>query len=554
MLRCQIPLICFILISLVLLTAGVKRDLPLTQEVDETPFIESAVRIAATADLNPDWFGKPGSTLIYPLAGIYRAHHAIVGGDTGIQASLESDPEDFYLTGRFLVIFYTVAAIPFVYLVGRRAFGERVALIGAALSALYPLAVAHAQMVRSDSAAMFFGVLALWLCLRVYSRPTLSNQIWAGLAIGLAISTRYFMIALMPVLLAANLLALRRDIDRGIVAASLAAGAGLAMAAAMFAATTPYFLLDFKVAWANVAREARSTHLGADGLSPPENLLWYLRVVIPSVITWPQAALMVVGVGLVFLRRHPEQLLLLGFALIFLAGISLSGLHWRRWIIPVLPVLALLVAYATAEVSGWLAGRLRANMVVPKLAVILAVVAIAAWPGYQVVLQDIRHARDSTRILAQEWILENVPADSRLAAESFTAPALAGAYPDIFTSFSLTGRSLDEYQQEGYKYLVVSSYVYGRYLAEPERYVKEVAFYRELFTEVNLLQRFKPSDVRGGPEIRIYRLGGRRQLMDLRENMGHSSIKVTDRYLEHMAGERALEARRQYAPGNRLLQ
>jgi site-specific recombinase XerD len=41
-------------------------------------------------------------------------------------------------------------------------------------------------------------------------------------------------------------------------------------------------------------------------------------------------------------------------------------------------------------------------------------------------------------------------------------------------------------------------------------------------------------------------------LMDLKENMGHSSIKVTERYLEYRAGERAREARRQYAPGNRL--
>jgi hypothetical protein len=506
-LRCWLPLGCIILVAFGLLTAGVKRDLPFTPESDEHQFVHRAVNIAATADLNPHWFGNPGSTLIYPLAGIYRVQHAAVGGDAGLRAAFKSDPEDFYLMGRFLVIFYAVAAIPFVYMVGRRAFGERVALIGAALSSLYPLAVSHAQMVRSDNIAVLFGTLALWLCLRVYDRPTVLNQLWAGLAIGLAISTRYFMVALLPVLLAANILALRRDVAQGraIVAASLTAGAGLVMVAVTFAATTPFFFLDFKEAWASVSIEARDTHLGHDGLSPPENALWYLRVAIPSVITWPQAALMAVGVGLVLLRRRPEQLLLLGFAVIFLAGISLSGLHWKRWIIPMLPVLTLLAAYAIVEVAGWLAGRLRASMV-PQLAVVLAAVAVAAWPGHQVVLQDIRHARDSTRILAREWILENVPAGSRLAEEEYTAPSLAEAHLDIFGSFSLAGRSLDEYQHEGYKYLVVSSSIYGRYLAEPERYVREVAFYRELFTEVNLLQRFVPSSTRGGPEIRIYGL------------------------------------------------
>ncbi len=489
------------LVAFGLLTVGVKRDLPMP-EVDEPQFVHRVVNIAATADLNPHWFGNPGSTLFYPLAGIYRLQYAIVGGDDGLKAALKSNPEDFYLMGRFLVIFYAVAAIPFVYLVGRRAFGERVAFIGAALSTLYPVAILHTQMVRTDSIALFFGALALWLCLRVYDRPTVSNQLWAGLAIGLAISTRYFMVALIPVLLAANIFALRRDQGRVIVAASL----GLAMAATTFVVTTPFFFLDFKAAWMSVTNEARSTHLGHDGLSPSENLLWYLKVAIPSVITWPQAVLGAVGAGLVALRRRPEQLLLLGFVIVFLVGISLSSLHWKRWIIPILPVLALLVAYAIVEVAGWLADRLRASMMVPQLAVILAAVAVAAWPGYQVVLQDIRHTRDSTRILAGEWMLENVPADSRLAEEWYTAPTLEEAPFDIFRSFSLAGRSLDEYQQEGYKYLVVSSSVYGRYLAESERYVKEVAFYRELFAEVNLLQRFVPSSTRGGPEIRIYGL------------------------------------------------
>ena len=43
-------------------------------------------------------------------------------------------------------------------------------------------------------------------------------------------------------------------------------------------------------------------------------------------------------------------------------------------------------------------------------------------------------------------------------------------------------------------------------------------------------------------------------LMDLKENLGHSSIRITERYLQYMARERAMEARRQFAPGNRLVE
>ncbi len=53
--------------------------------------------------------------------------------------------------------------------------------------------------------------------------------------------------------------------------------------------------------------------------------------------------------------------------------------------------------------------------------------------------------------------------------------------------------------------LIVSTGMYGRYLAEPARYPAEVAFYSRLFREGQLLQAFAPSASRG-PMIRIYRI------------------------------------------------
>ena len=54
---------------------------------------------------------------------------------------------------------------------------------------------------------------------------------------------------------------------------------------------------------------------------------------------------------------------------------------------------------------------------------------------------------------------------------------------------------------------MVSSNIYGRYLAEPARYPREVAFYRELFSAGTLLAEIAPSQTLRGPTIRIYSLG-----------------------------------------------
>ena len=68
-------------------------------------------------------------------------------------------------------------------------------------------AVHLGRVVRSDSAGVFFGLLALWLCLRLFDDPRTRWCVLAGLGVGLAVSSRYFMVALVPVLVAAAVLA-----------------------------------------------------------------------------------------------------------------------------------------------------------------------------------------------------------------------------------------------------------------------------------------------------------------------------------------------------------
>jgi len=470
--------------------------------------------MAASGNLNPGWFGNPGSTVMYPLAAIYRIWHAVAHHgmlfrpDPNLQGTFDSSPSQFYLLGRLMTIVYAVMSIPFVYQVGRRAFGERVGLIGAWLSVLCPIAVTHAQTVRTDSAGAFFGVLGLWLCLRLYDRPTIGNQIMAGLAVGLGIATRYFMVALIPVLLAVDGLVLRRQASRlgKLKATWLGISAGLLAVAVAFALSTPYFFLDFTTVLENLEYEARATQPGHDSLFLAENFLWYLTRAIPLSITWPQTMLAAVGVALVIWRCQPQQMLLLGFVVTFLTGISLSPLHWQRWIIQILPLFALFAANALNVIIACLSTPLRLTPSVQRGLIISALLLVSARLVYQLVLMDLRQASPSTRILAREWILRNLPTGSRITQEEYAA-ALVGTDFVVSERFSLAvNRSVDDYYRDGYRYIVVSSAIYGRYLGLPNHYPSEDAFYQTLFAEGHLLQQFKPSTARGGPIIRIYEL------------------------------------------------
>lgn len=520
-------LFAILLLAAVLHLWGLGRDLPYTAEVDEPTFVSAAVQMVATGSLNPHWFGHPGATLIYPLAAFYHIEQALVHNGPlfrpmlTIQARFDAEDPSLYFFGRLLAVAYALATIPLLYHLGMAAFGRRpVALLVPFLFTLYPFATLHARWIRTDSPSIFFTVLALWLCLRLLTRPKLPNQLAAGAAIGLAVATKYYLLVLVLVFVAANLFRewqaekpnrhgatnnvknyltwlmahlWQREVVLGIAAVFIT-----------FALASPYFFLDWPAVRANLIFEARSIHPGADGLLPPGNLAWYLSTALPSLMTWPQLPFLVAGLFVALRDRQPHPRLLLLFVLPFLIGISLSPLHQQRWLLPALPVLALFTA------AGLWAGitRIHRAQTAFPTAVITGglVVLVTALPAYHLRLLNIQLSRPSTRVLAGAWIQANLPAGSAIALEEYTAPGSLLSRFSTLRTFALgwNEMTLSDYVAEGYDYLVVSDEMYNRFLAQPDRFPDAAAFYEQLFAQGRLLQEFRPSLTRGGPLIRIY--------------------------------------------------
>ena len=507
-------LVAIVALALAVRLWGVRADLPYAMHADEPIFVVPAVEMAATGSANPGWVGHPGSTVIYPLAGAFRIWGivanggAVLGPNPALRAAFSEHPGPFYLSGRLLSVAYAVLSLPLVFLIGRRIFNVRVALIGTAFASLSPVAMQYAQVVRTDSAGTFFAMLALWLCLRVLDAPSLRNQVLAGAALGLAVATRYFLALLAFVLVAADAIVLWRGWRARVVLGPnlRSAAAGLAAIGLAFALATPYFFLDHQTTLRNLANEASSTHPGADGLSPLGNLMWYLSHALPSALGAPIAICSALGGALALYRRQVPQLIVLGLVLAYLCAISLPALHWERWLIQIVPLCSLfaasLVDAVAVKLSAWI-GRTPLPGWVP---VVMLAAALGAEPAFDVAAIAILASQPSTRLLAREWIIENLPPGSRIAQEWYAAP-LVGTGFVVSERFSLAEKgSLEAYVGEGYRYAVASRGVYGRFLAQPERYPERIAFYEDLFKRGRLLREWRPSETQGGPEIRIYEL------------------------------------------------
>ncbi len=505
-------------IILVLLAAAavylvpIRRDLPYLPLWDEPAFVQPAVRMASTNDLNPRWFSHPGSTVIYPLAALYwfsgfaDRKASVFSPAPGIRDRFENCPGWFYLSGRMLITLFALAAVYLSFLVGRLVGGGGMGVLAGWLVLLSPTVAGHANVVRTDSASLFFTLAAVYAFLRLGSLRRPADHLLAGAAVGLATATKYSLGPLVIVLLAVQLALVIRAWRRG--EGRRTAGyalAGLAAAPAFFLLATPGFLFNLETVLANLRSELRSEHLGQDGFTFWGNLGWYLGREIPRDLGWPRLIAALAGLAAAVRRRDWRVLLCAGTALVLLAGISTPDLHWGRWLIPILPLICLLAAYGVVSaVRGW--SRFGGGGF-GKAVLLAAVMLAVSWPPAVRIGRMVRTGRNySTRVRALKWAEENIPPGSCLVQEWWTWRDYPVKDLQIVHELRLADHPVEYYSASGCRYLLANSQVYDSILSAPDRYPGEAAFYRRLFGEAERLAEFTASRDVPGPTIRIYRL------------------------------------------------
>jgi 4-amino-4-deoxy-L-arabinose transferase-like glycosyltransferase len=486
--------------------------------------------------LNPGWFGHPGSTTIYPTAALIEIWYLIAHrvppfahSMVSISRELSSNPLPFYLIGRLVSVAYGVGSVVATWLLARRIIGDAGGVIAALVLPATVLVVSYGHFVRTDTAGLFFVLIALWLIHRAMEVGRFEAWVVAAAAIGLAISSRYFFATLIvPYGLAAWLWQrhspARTEISSPLRGRWVVPAAAFIATPLTFMVTSPFVILDLHKAVADIRFEARGVHPGADGLSPIGNLLWYLGDIVPTAFSPGLLILATLGAILLWRWNRRALAVIMAFAVSYLVGVSASPLHWDRYVIPLVPVVGIAAATGVLAigdllaraVARWPAGRddehgsglpQRARGSDGPLAISLTVTAaiLIALLGPSigsVAAIDRLRALPSTRVLATEWILANLPARSRIGEELYTA-YLDGSGYDVLHVFSLADRPLDAYRSDGYGYLISSSSMAGRFV-DTNRYPTEHAFYSSLDATGRLLASFEPGPDHAGPEVRVY--------------------------------------------------
>jgi hypothetical protein len=261
-----------------------------------------------------------------------------------------------------------------IYLWGRQVLGEAAALGALFLFAFDPTMLAHAPLVHTDMGLAAFTMLFLMALWNYLERPSGRGVLWCGLALGLALATKYSAVVLAPVALV--LLASRMG--------RRAAGPFLGMCAAAFLVVEIAFLGRSPLLYLEGIRRVNADH-------DPNYLVFFAGEFATRftgyfagayLLKEPLAAILAAGMGLLaVVRNRKARLFLLLPPAVLFAGYTLKADNLGvRYMIPTLPFAYLLGGAGMAWLWERRAKGARAAAVV--LCGWVLVQAAAIWPDH----------------------------------------------------------------------------------------------------------------------------------------------------------------------------
>ncbi len=263
-----------------------------------------------------------------------------------------------YLVGRWLTVGMGVGTVWATYALGCRLWGRRSGLLAALVLALMPLHAQHSHFLTVDVPGTLWMTLSLVWAARLLTgdpRP-LRAALWAGVFAGLAAATKYNLVLVILPVLAACVLRAREEGAASSAPTlaplpSMVVGAGGAILA--FLAACPGAVLEN----AKFLRDIRYEAVHVQNPDDPtfkdtgSGLVYHITHNLDAGLGLPLLCLALVSVGYALYRRQRGDGLLAAFAVPYYVLIGLAAVKYARYVIPLLPILALWTGRVLADTS-----------------------------------------------------------------------------------------------------------------------------------------------------------------------------------------------------------
>jgi hypothetical protein len=423
----------------------------------------------------------------------------------------DTNPWPYLLSARIISALLGALTIPIVFLLARRFRDHRLGIIAAAMMAVLFFHVRDSHFGVPDTLTTLFAAAAVWLSMRAFQTRRSRDLLLAGLLAGLATGAKYTTVVVAVAVIVAALLigTAWRQRAKLVVVAALGMLFGFIIGYPNLLLNPSIFIKDISFLFARVGE-------GFEGwrIVPDNSALFYLDALLWST---GLAALILTGIGLVaaLVRHRAEDLILIAFPAAYFVIMSLSQGHFGRYVLPILPMLAVLVANAAWHVIPQLVRRLHTPFALKAAQPIgLAAVLLVCVPN---LLNSLRFdwvlAQADTRTQAKQWIEANIEAGSRIAVEwPYHTPPLSNGFEvppestreywiDLVYGFGLADRPIEQYQTDGTQYLVATSYIRDIPVVDPLQEARRQQLYAELPRVFETVHSFSPRCDSGEPSF-----------------------------------------------------
>ncbi len=516
---------------------GIGHGLPYVYNADENAhFVPRAVGMFGHS-YNPGYFVNPPA-YTYLLHAVFDLRW---GSREAVGNALAVDRTSVFELARIVSAVLGTAAVGLLLWAGRLLLGAGAALIAGALLAVAFLPVHYSHLALNDVPTLAPVCLTLLGVAIIHRDRGLHGHAIAGVGLGLACATKYTAGILVLTIVAATVLAPRYRVS-GLLVAGLAA-------LAAFVIANPYAVLDSSAFRDGLSHQSEASGDGGGklGLSTDSGIVYYLGTATWGLGWLPLLAAL--GGAITLSIRNPRlAAILVPAPLVFLVFMGIQDRFFARWLLPVYPLLCLLSASGAMALAGLF--KTRARLAAGALGVLLCAQGLVFSVHNDLVL-----ARDDTRQLARDWMVDNVPIRSKVVIEPFVPAAWAAdaqsvtegtgngfrwnKWPTTRAPDSMGGgvirfedyerltrpALLGAYARGGFCWVVTGSTQYGRAFAEPKEVPRAIEYYKALEREGELVYEVGPGAERPfsydfsfnaypleydrmGPEVKIYRLRG----------------------------------------------
>ncbi len=465
------------MLSFLIRIIGLRFGEPLLTYWNELNILDPVYEMTANRTINPNNFKRPDQ-ILYILNFAYLNIISFIKTGHSFAASYPTDPYNFFVYSRIMIVVFGSLIPVAAYKIGKES-KINFAVPAALLFAFFPLYALYSHYIAPDIPITFFTLLIILFSMRYIRNRNIRDLYLAAIFSAINTAEKYpglisfglVTFAIIWVQAAQNKSCVLTIIKNSLI--ECLKFFGVYLIALFIVAPNLFFNIGDVIK--DIRLEARSSHLGADGLSWFGNLGFYFSKYIEFSNIIVIIFILAGTIGII--KKKHYELLPCFYGLVYWICLSVLKLHWERWALPMYTFPLLMAAFG----CGYLDHVFNKKNTIKIVAGILFCAAVA-WSILNSLSISIRMSYTDTRAAALNHFKQVGITKENSLFEGYT-PFTPGG-PGNFEFSQMNSND---------KYIVLSSYMYDRFYEEPVRYQQEIQKYETVKQKYPLLIQFTPT-------------------------------------------------------------